>query len=101
MCPDFRSLNKLTMKDNFPFPIIDDLLDELSGVYILTLYNYYCKHILSKRIENIQWKIHTLHRFFSLGSSNWEKQHIIYSFIVIYCLQYNIHIGANNIQNPN
>ena len=36
MCPEFCALNKLTIKENFPILVIDDLLDELSGAQYFT-----------------------------------------------------------------
>jgi hypothetical protein len=31
MCIDYRELNKLTIKNRYPFPRMDDFLDQLQG----------------------------------------------------------------------
>ena len=36
MCMDYRALNKLTIKNNYPLPRIDDLFDRLQGVKFFT-----------------------------------------------------------------
>jgi hypothetical protein len=54
MCPDLRSLNKLTIKHKFSIPFIYDLLDELSSAqYFTKLELHYDYHQICRKVEDI------------------------------------------------
>ena len=36
MCIDYRKLNKVTIKNRYPLPRIDDMLDQLQGAHVFS-----------------------------------------------------------------
>jgi hypothetical protein len=60
MCIDYLALNKISIKNNYFMPCIDDLLDQLNGVKYFNQIDlksgYYLIHIMDEDVEKMEMK---------------------------------------------
>jgi len=55
LCVDYRKLNKLTIKNEYPLPRIDDLLDQLRGAAVFSKIDLrYGYHQILVKLEDVQ-----------------------------------------------
>jgi len=85
MCLDYRELNKLTIKDKFPIPVIDELLEMLTILHALKKWRPYLmgRHFKVKT-DHDSLKYFLEQRLSSKEQKKWVTKMLGYDFEIIY-----------------
>ena len=65
LCVDYRELNKQTVKDKFPIPVVEELIDELAGAKFFSMIDlragYYQLRVAEEDVYKTAFKTHSGH----------------------------------------